>query len=89
MNQEQFLRQENEVLKAIAIQAKRLLLSSEIPDATPEVMNLCELVERYEEDYGEILPELKPYNRKAWYARYGEKGQVVELPEALGLKKLS
>jgi hypothetical protein len=89
MNKEQLLKQENSALRAIAIQAKRLLLSLEIADATPEVMNLCELVERYEADFGEILPELKPHNKKAWYAAYEDKAQAVELPEALGLNKLT
>jgi hypothetical protein len=89
MNKEQLLKQENSALRAIAIQAKHLLLSSEIADATPEIMNLCELLERYEADFGEILPELKPHNKKAWYAAYEDKGQVVELPEALELNSVS
>ena len=85
MNRQEWLEQENERLKAIAIQAKRLLLSDEIPDATPETMNLCELVERYEEDYSELPPKLKPYGKKPWYARLEEKGQVVGLREILAL----
>lgn len=85
MNREEWLQKENERLKAIAIQAKRLLLSDEIPDATPETMNLCELVERYEEDYSELPPKLKPYGKKPWYARLDEKGQVANLREILAL----
>ncbi len=85
MNKEAWLEQENERLRAIAIQAKRLLLSDEISDATPETMNLCELVERYEEDYSELPPKLKPYGKKPWYARLDEKGQVTDLREILAL----
>jgi hypothetical protein len=85
VNREEWLQKENERLKAIAIQAKRLLLSNEIPDATPETMNLCELVERYEEDYSELQPKLKPYGKKPWYARLDEKGQVAGLREILAL----
>jgi hypothetical protein len=81
MNKEELLKQENTSLFAIAIQAKKLLLSNEIADATPEVMNLCELVERYEEAYGELEPKLKPLAKKAWYARYSDKGQVSNLNE--------
>ncbi|MBW4564911.1 MAG: hypothetical protein KME32_28065 [Mojavia pulchra JT2-VF2] len=85
MNKEERLRQENEILRAIAIQAKRLLLSDEIPDATPEVMNLCELIERYEQENGELAPQLKLYGKKPWYARFDEKGQVADLQEILAL----
>ncbi|BDA71813.1 hypothetical protein CAL7716_059790 [Calothrix sp. PCC 7716] len=60
----------NKALHSIAVQAKRLLLSDAITDATPEVMNLVSLVERYEEEYGELAPELKPQGIKAWYASY-------------------
>ena len=83
MNKEERLKQENEKLLAIAIQAKRLLLSQEVQDATPEVMNLAELVERYEAVNGEIKPNLKPYSKKPWYARFDEKGQVADLKEIL------
>jgi hypothetical protein len=48
-------------------------------------MNLCELVERYEEDYSELPPKLKPYGKKPWYARLDEKGQVSGLREILAL----
>jgi hypothetical protein len=85
VNRQEWLEQENERLRAIAIQAKRLLLSDEIPDATPETMKLCELVERYEEDYSELPPKLKSYARKPWYARLDEKGQVAGLREILAL----
>ena len=85
MNKEAWLEQENKRLRAIAIQAKKLLLSDEIPDATPETMNLCELIERYEEEYSEIPPKLKPYGKKPWYARLDEKGQVADLREILAL----
>ena len=85
MSKEAWLEQENERLRAIAIQAKRLLLSDEISDATSETMNLCELVERYEEDYSELPPKLKPYGKKPWYARLDEKGQVTDLREILAL----
>ncbi len=85
MNKEERLRQENEKLLAIAIQAKRLLLSDEIQDATPEVMNLAELVERYEAATGEIKPNLKPYGKKPWYASFNEKGQVADLKEISAL----
>ena len=69
MNKEERLKQENERLLAIAIQAKRLLLSDEIQDATPEVMNLAELVERYEA-VCELQPPLIPYGKKPWYASF-------------------
>ena len=85
MNRQEWLEQENERLRAIVIQAKRLLLSDEITNATPETMNLCELVERYKEDYSELAPKLKPYGKKPWYARLEEKGQVVGLREILAL----
>lgn len=73
------------LLKAIASQAKRLLLSEEIPDATPEVMDLCELIEKYEAAYSEIEPKLRLYGKKSWYAPLGGKGQVAELREILAL----
>ncbi|QLE46598.1 hypothetical protein FD723_41050 (plasmid) [Nostoc sp. C052] len=85
MNKEERLRQENEILRAIAIQAKRLLLSDEILDATPEVMDLCELIERYEQENGELPPQLKPYAKKPWYIRFDDKGQVAALKEILAL----
>lgn len=85
MNKEERLRQENEILRAIAIQAKRLLLSDEILDATPEVMNLCELIEHYEQEKGELYPQLNPHGKKPWYARFDEKGQVTGLQEILAL----
>ncbi len=85
MNRQDWIEQENERLRAIAIQAKRLLLSDEIPNATTEAMNLGELVERYEEDYSELPPKLKPYSKKSWYARLDEKGQVTDLREILAL----
>lgn len=85
MNKEERLSQEFERLLAIAIQAKRLLLSNEIQDATPEVMNLCELIERYEVVNGEIKPNLKPYGKKPWYASFNEKGQVADLKEISAL----
>ena len=87
MNNEERLKKENEKLLAIAIQAKRLLLSDEIQDATPEVMNLAELVERYEAATGEIKPNLKPYGKKPWYAKLDEKGQVADLKEILEMSK--
>jgi hypothetical protein len=61
------------------------LSDDEIRVATPETMNLCELVERYEEDYSELPPKLKPYGKKPWYARLDEKGQVADLREILAL----
>ncbi|MBW4599717.1 MAG: hypothetical protein KME29_08885 [Calothrix sp. FI2-JRJ7] len=61
---------QQQLLVSIATQSKRLLLSDTITDATPEVMNLCEMVERYEEVYGELAPELKPHNQRPWYASY-------------------
>ncbi len=85
MKRKEWLEQENDRLRAIVIQAKRLLLSDEIPDATPETMKLCELVERYEEDYSELQPLLKPYGKKPWYARLDEKGQFAGLREILAL----
>jgi hypothetical protein len=85
MNREQFLKHQNEQLLKIAIQAKRLLLSNEIPDASPETINLCELIERYEEEYLELTPQLKPYGKKAWYSRLDKNGQVVDLQEILAL----
>lgn len=72
-------------LMAIASQAKRLLLSEEIPDATPEVMNLCELIEKYEAAYSEIEPKLKSYGKKSWYASFDKKGQVGGLKEVFAL----
>ena len=78
MNKEQVFKQENDALRAIAIQAKQLLLSDQIRDATPEVMDLCELVERYEEKYGEIPPLLKPLGQKPWYASFDEKKTTVK-----------
>jgi len=88
MNKEEWLKQENERLLAIAIQAKRLLLSDEIQDATPEVMNLAELVERYEAVNGELQP-LIPYRKKPWYASFDEKGQVADLKEILALSDIN
>ncbi|MFN6561261.1 MAG: hypothetical protein RMY28_015915 [Nostoc sp. ChiSLP01] len=85
MNKEEWLKQRNEILTAIAIQAKRLLLSNEIPDATPEIMDLCELIERYEQENGELAPQLKLHGKKSWYARLDEKGQVAGLQEILAL----
>lgn len=85
MNKQEYLQQKNEILRAIAIQAKRLLLSNEIPDATPAVMDLCELIERYEQENGELPPQLKPYAKKPWYASLDEKGQVAGLQEILAL----
>lgn len=85
MNKQEYLQQENQRLKAIAIQAKRLLLSDEISDATPQVMDLCELIERYEQENGELAPKLNPHGKKPWYARFDEKGQVVDLQEILAL----
>lgn len=64
---------QQQLLVLLATQAKSLLLSDEITDATPEVMNLCELVERYEETYGELAPYLKPQGVKAWYSSYYKK----------------
>ncbi|RUT06470.1 hypothetical protein DSM106972_027270 [Dulcicalothrix desertica PCC 7102] len=61
---------QHQLLVSIATQVKSLLLSDTITDATPEVMNLCEMVERYEETYGELAPYLKPDNQKPWYASY-------------------
>jgi hypothetical protein len=85
MNKEEWLRQENEKLLAIAIQAKKLLLSDEITDATPELMSLCDLVERYETEKGELPPKFKPYGKKPWYAGFDEKGQVASLSEIVEL----
>lgn len=85
MNKEDRQRQENEMLTAIAIQAKRLLLSDEIRDAIPDVMNLCELIERYEQENGELVPQLNPHGKKPWYVRFDEKGQVADLQEILAL----
>ncbi len=84
---EELLTKENRMLRAIAIQAKKLLLSDDIKDATPEVMDLCELVERYEEIAGEIPPLLKPHGKKAWYASFDVKGQVAELSEVRALSQ--
>lgn len=61
---------QEKALYSIAVQAKYLLLSDNVKDATPEIMDLCELVERYEERFGELEPELKPHNKKPWYASY-------------------
>jgi hypothetical protein len=85
MNKEERLRQENEMLTAIVIQAKKLLLGHEISDATPQVMDLCELIERYEQENGELAPQLNIHGKKPWYARLDEKGQVAELQEILAL----
>ncbi len=87
MTREEWLRKQNEMLMAIAIQAKKLLLSDEIKDEPliPEADRLGELIERYEDDYSEIYPKLKPYGRKTWYASLSEKGQVASLREILAL----
>lgn len=88
MTQVNWLQQQNEQLLAIAIQAKRLLLSDEIDDSgriTPEIDRLTELIEHYEADYSEIEPKLKPFNKKAWYANSSEPGQVAGLGEILAL----
>lgn len=66
MTKEQYLEKQNQKLLAIAIQAKHLLLSEEISDATPQVMDLVEVIERYEADYSKIEPILD----KPWYASY-------------------
>jgi hypothetical protein len=66
MNREQYLEKQNQKLLAIATQAKRLLLSEEISDATPEVMNLVEAIEQYEANYCAI----EPISGKPWYASY-------------------
>ncbi len=86
-DREEWLRKQNEMLMAIAIQAKKLLLSDEIKDEHnyPETEKLCEVIERYEAEYSEISPQLKPLGKKAWYARLDEKGQVASLPEILVL----
>ncbi len=84
---EELLIKENRMLRAIATQAKKLLLSNNIQDATPEVMNLCELVERYEEIAGEVPPLLKPHGKKPWYASFDNKGQVAELSEVKALSQ--
>jgi len=78
---------ENKVLKLIAIQAKKLLLSDNIQDASPEVMDLCELVERYEAIAGEVPPLLKPHGKKPWYVSLDVKGQVAELSEVKALSQ--
>lgn len=65
---------QQQLLVSVATQAKKLLLSDEITDATPEVMDLCEMVERYEEKCGELTPYLKPHNQKPWYASFYKKG---------------
>lgn len=64
---------QQQLLVFIATEAKKLLLSDDIADAIPEVMNLCELVERYEEKYGELAPYLKPHNQRPWYASYKQR----------------
>jgi len=84
---EELLITENKVLKLIAIQAKKLLLSDNIQDATPEVMDLCELVEHYEAIAGEVPPLLKPHGKKPWYASFDNKGQVAELSEVKALSQ--
>lgn len=88
MTTEEWLRKENEMLMAIAIGAKRLLRELEIEDEPnmPEADRLGELIERYEDDYSEIYPQLKPLGKKAWYARLDEKGQVASLREILALQ---
>lgn len=70
INKEEYLKNKNEALLAIATQAKRLLLSNEILDATPEVMNLCESIEQFEDDYSQIEPSLQDINKKPWYASF-------------------
>ncbi|MUG92848.1 hypothetical protein F7734_10460 [Scytonema sp. UIC 10036] len=70
MDREQYLEQQNKKLLAIATEAKRLLLSEEISDATPEVMNLVEAIEQYEANYCEI----EPMSGKPWYASYKQAG---------------
>ncbi len=87
MTRVEWLEKENEMLMAIAIGAKRLLREQEIKDEPdmPETMKLCELIERYEDEHDEIDPKLKPYGKKAWYARLDEKGQVAHLREILAL----
>lgn len=87
MTRVEWLEEENEMLMAIAIGAKRLLRELEIKDEPdmPETMRLCELIERYEDAKSEIYPKLKPLGKKAWYARLDEKGQVAHLREILAL----
>ena len=88
MTPENWLQQQNEQLLAIAIQAKRLLLSNEIDNSgriTPEIDRLAELIERYEAEHSEIEPKLKPFNKKAWFANLSEPGQVAGLSEILAL----
>ncbi len=70
INKEEWSKTKNETLLAIATQAKRLLLSDEISDATPEVMNLCELIEQFEDNYSDIEPSLQYSNKKPWYASF-------------------
>lgn len=86
INKEEWSKTKNETLLAIATQAKRLLMSDEIIDATPEVMNLCELIECFEENYCEIEPSLKYAGKKPWYASFNEKGQVANLREIESFK---
>lgn len=93
MTREQELLKQNEMLRAIAIQAKRLLLSNEIKDddnglSIPEAARLAELIERFKNDHFEIEPNLKPLGKKAWYANSAEKGQYAGLLEILALQRL-
>lgn len=88
MTREEWLQQQNEKLLAIAIQAKRLLLSDEIDNSgriTPETERLCELIERFEENYSEIEPQLKPLGKKPWYASLDKPGQIADLREVVAL----
>lgn len=66
-------------LMAIAFQAKRLLLSEEVPDATSEVMSLCELIESYEAAYSEVEPKLRSHSKKSCMRPLTKKGRLLGL----------
>lgn len=79
----------NELNRQIAVQAKRLLLSEELKNELGnEALRLAELIERYEEEHGEIEPKIALHGKKAWYQSLTKKGQYTTLVEIEALEKL-
>ncbi len=80
---------EKELLLAIASQAKRLLLTSEIyysESASPELMRLTELIERFEDEVSELEPQLKPLGKKGWWERLDDPRRTATLEEIEALR---
>lgn len=81
---------EKDLLLAIASQAKRLLLTSEIyysvGSASEELMRLTELIERFEDEVSELEPQLKPLGKKGWWERLDDPRRTATLEEVEALR---